>query len=135
MKNNLFSRFIVLASAALVFVSPLSHSQSSPSTAEEVAKLKAENEKLRIESRRLRQMLTQSQAVPAAPAKPAAPLQPKIPASPAPATSPSTESAGLTHWITSSSGKRHNSGCRWYATTKGRKCSATEGSACLKCGG
>jgi hypothetical protein len=37
--------------------------------------------------------------------------------------------------MTSSSGKRHNSSCRYYGTTKGRACSSTEGVACKVCGG
>lgn len=37
-------------------------------------------------------------------------------------------------WI-SSTGKRHNARCRFYATSKGRKGSATEGQACKICGG
>ncbi len=41
----------------------------------------------------------------------------------------------LTHWITSSSSKRHNSGCRWYANSSGRPCSENEGIACKVCGG
>lgn len=41
----------------------------------------------------------------------------------------------LTHWITSSSRKRHNSSCRWFQNSKGRMCSATEGKACKVCGG
>lgn len=35
----------------------------------------------------------------------------------------------------SSTGKRHNSRCRYYATSKGRSGSATEGVACKVCGG
>jgi hypothetical protein len=38
------------------------------------------------------------------------------------------------YWI-SSTGKRHNSRCRFYATSKGRSGSATEGVACKFCGG
>ena len=38
------------------------------------------------------------------------------------------------YWI-SSTGKRHNSRCRYYETSKGRVGSATEGVACKVCGG
>jgi hypothetical protein len=38
------------------------------------------------------------------------------------------------YWI-SSTGKRHNARCRFYATSKGRSGSATEGVACKVCGG
>lgn len=45
------------------------------------------------------------------------------------------ESAEKTHWLTTSSGIRHNSGCRYFKNSKGRMCSEDEGRACLKCGG
>jgi hypothetical protein len=38
------------------------------------------------------------------------------------------------YWI-SSTGKRHNARCRFYATSKGRAGSANEGVACKVCGG
>lgn len=38
-------------------------------------------------------------------------------------------------WLTKSSGIRHNSGCRYYGSTRGRNCAANEGRACKKCGG
>ena len=40
-----------------------------------------------------------------------------------------------THWITISSGVRHNKNCRYYKNSKGRMCSKSEGRACKKCGG
>jgi hypothetical protein len=43
--------------------------------------------------------------------------------------------AQLTHWLTASSGIRHNKNCRYYKNSKGRACSSTEGKACKKCGG
>jgi endonuclease YncB( thermonuclease family) len=43
--------------------------------------------------------------------------------------------ANLSHWITSSSGVRHNRGCRYYRNSNGRPCSATTGRACKICGG
>ena len=42
---------------------------------------------------------------------------------------------GKTHWLTTSSGIRHNSGCRWYKKSKGKAGSATSGQACKQCGG
>ena len=38
-------------------------------------------------------------------------------------------------WLTNSSGIRHNSGCRYYGSTRGRSCKSNEGRACKKCGG
>lgn len=39
------------------------------------------------------------------------------------------------HWITTSSGVRHNSGCRYYRNSKGRPCGPGDGRACKICGG
>jgi hypothetical protein len=41
----------------------------------------------------------------------------------------------LTHWMTISSKKRHNSGCRYFKKSKGRMCTKSEGVACKICGG
>ena len=43
--------------------------------------------------------------------------------------------AEKTHWLTISSGIRHNSTCRWYKNSKGRMCTKDEGRACKVCGG
>ena len=43
--------------------------------------------------------------------------------------------AEKTHWITQSSGVRHNSKCRYYQKSKGRACTKDEGRACKICGG
>jgi hypothetical protein len=39
-----------------------------------------------------------------------------------------------THWL-SSTGKRHNSSCRYYKSSKGRACKSTDGVPCKMCGG
>ena len=39
------------------------------------------------------------------------------------------------YWITTSSRKRHNSGCRYYSNSVGRLCGPNEGVACKICGG
>jgi hypothetical protein len=46
-----------------------------------------------------------------------------------------SESKDGTHWLTTSSGKRHNEACRYYKTSKGRACGPDEGSPCKACGG
>jgi len=49
---------------------------------------------------------------------------------------PAVEAAkAKTHWLTISSGIRHNKRCRWYRNSKGRPCTEDEGRACKKCGG
>ena len=48
---------------------------------------------------------------------------------------PTQPKAALTHWITSSSGVRHNRSCRWFSNSKGRLARASEGRACKQCGG
>jgi len=39
------------------------------------------------------------------------------------------------YWFTSSSGMRHNAGCRWFTNSKGRYCIESEGKPCGTCGG
>ncbi len=60
-----------------------------------------------------------------------------------PATADAAESSSIqavapagqdSYWI-SSTGKRHNSNCRYYQTSKGSKGSADQGVACKLCGG
>ena len=39
------------------------------------------------------------------------------------------------YWLSSSSQKRHNQGCRWYRRTTGLACTENEGTPCDRCGG
>ncbi|NQZ55867.1 MAG: DNA/RNA non-specific endonuclease [Lentisphaeraceae bacterium] len=39
------------------------------------------------------------------------------------------------YWISSSSGKRHNSRCRWFQNSKGHRGPKSKGMACKVCGG
>ena len=39
------------------------------------------------------------------------------------------------YWITTRSGVRHNSSCRYYHNSNGRPCGPNEGRACRICGG
>jgi hypothetical protein len=48
----------------------------------------------------------------------------------APSKSPAS---AATHWITTASGKRRNSTCRYYQNSKGRPCGPDEGVACKLC--
>ena len=82
--------------------------------------------------------------LPAAPAKEVLPLAvPAPPNQPAPNRPnaanppPSFEDihAQNTHWITISSGIRHNSKCDYYQNSRGRPCTKDEGKACRRCGG
>ena len=45
------------------------------------------------------------------------------------------ETGPLSHWITLSSGVRHNRSCRWFNRSKGRLGRRSEGRACKQCGG
>lgn len=47
---------------------------------------------------------------------------------------PTGDPSAVGYWI-SSTGKRHNSNCRYFQTSKGRPGGATEGVACKICGG
>ncbi len=53
-----------------------------------------------------------------------------VPASPGPEIAPAGD-----YWLTTSSGVRHNSKCRYYKKSKGRPCGPNEGRPCKKCGG
>ena len=48
---------------------------------------------------------------------------------------PRAQTAEGKYWITTSSGIRHNQGCRYFHNSKGRECGKDEGRACKICGG
>ena len=56
-----------------------------------------------------------------------------------PATSAASVSASVPnetgYWLTITSSKRHNSKCRYYKMTEGRPCESTNGVPCKLCGG
>jgi hypothetical protein len=58
--------------------------------------------------------------------------KPAVSAAPAPASL--TVAAG-SHWLTTSTGKRHNNQCPFFKASAGRPCTPTEGKACRNCGG
>ena len=113
---------------------------------QQLEKLKSENAALKQENQVLRKLVfekqssaptqsvsspTASSVVPSAPPAPTA-----SPSTPSPArVVPSKPSSAVEYWITTSSGKRHNSGCRYFQTSRGRPGGANEGTACKICGG
>jgi hypothetical protein len=109
----------------------------------QLEKLKSENEALKQENQVLRKLVFEKQS--SAPAQPVSPpttssvvpsASPAAPTSPSPVRlAPSKPSSAAEYWITTSSGKRHNSGCRYFQTSRGRPGGATEGTACKICGG
>lgn len=54
------------------------------------------------------------------------------PASETPSPLPVAEQS---HWLTTSSQKRHNASCHYFKETAGRSCGPDEGTACKACGG
>ena len=98
----------------------------------EVRSLKAQNEALRKENASLKEALAQQ-------GKRATPEEPKLTplgVNSAPAKlKPAATTTGTGYWITTASGKRHNSKCRYYQNSKGRPCGPDEGVACKLCGG
>jgi hypothetical protein len=119
--------FLLVASLSMLSFGYAQSTETDP------VKLNQQIEQLRRENQVLRSLLTQAQAqAPAA----------NIPAPRAPATvqaastvAPSSQPQELTHWLTTSSNKRHNSHCRWYKVSNGRPCRADEGIPCKICGG
>jgi regulator of replication initiation timing len=97
---------------------------------DEHAKLKEENALLRKENQQLRRLLAdkgEAGGVAAAAANPVIVV---------PTNQPNAESkTPLTHWFTTSNGRRHNTRCRYFKTTEGRRCGPREGKACKLCGG
>lgn len=97
---------------------------------EEIARLKEENARLRKENQALRQLLaaqmgsTNTNAVTL--------TLPTVVATNR--LSPELINS-LTNWLTTSSGKRHNSRCRYFKTTIGKLCGPDEGQPCKLCGG
>lgn len=61
--------------------------------------------------------------------------QPPAVLSPSPPTAAARPLSSGDRWLTTSSGIRHNSTCRYYKKSKGRPCSSSEGRPCQKCGG
>ena len=110
---------------------------------QQLEKLKSENNALKQENQVLRKLVFERQNAPQPPPvssptpssvstpPPTAPYTP----SPARVVPSKPSSAAVEYWITTSSGKRHNSGCRYFQTSRGRPGEATEGTACKICGG
>jgi hypothetical protein len=129
------TRICTYAMFAAIFALSAAYGQSpAPSSAgaPNLQQLKQENQQLKQENQRLRELLSQGNTktrtapVPQ-PAKTYAPQTA--------AASGSTDQKALTHWLTTSSNKRHNSSCRWFKNSKGRPCRADEGIPCKICGG
>jgi regulator of replication initiation timing len=98
----------------------------------QVQQLKQENQQLKQENQRLRELLSQGNTnTRTAPVtQPARTYAPETAAA-----SGGSDQKALTHWLTTSSNKRHNSNCRWFKNSKGRPCRADEGIPCKICGG
>lgn len=89
------------------------------SDASEVQRLKNENEMLKKENQELRKLLATGGSPSVSPS--------------APAVKTKTKAEATSKWTISSTGKRHNSSCRYYGT--GRSGGPTDGVACKICGG
>ena len=112
--------------AALTAVNPL----VAETPDEELARLRKEVQTLRDENQKLRRLL----ATPTAPAMPVKAAPAASPAGSDNAKPETSDAADTGYWL-SSTGKRHNSKCRFYKTGSGHFCGATEGVACKVCGG
>ena len=111
---------------------------------QQLEKLKSENAALKQENQVLRKLVFERQNAPQPqPVSSPTPSSVSTPPPPTPIPTPSParvapskpSSAAVEYWITTSSGKRHNSGCRYFQTSRGRPGEATEGTACKICGG
>jgi len=136
----------IIFSALFLFSNISLYSADTDSITEirqQLEKLKSENESLKQENQVLRKLVFEKQSsAPAQPVSSPTPSSVSTPSSTTPYTpSPARvvpskpSSAAVEYWITTSSGKRHNSGCRYFQTSRGRPGGATEGTACKICGG
>jgi hypothetical protein len=142
-KNKLF-KLILSTAFSLYFTTPILHSETNSfaEIRQQLEKLKSENAALKQENQVLRKLVFEKQSfAPAQPVSSPTPSSvstppPTAPYTPSPArVVPSKPSSAVEYWITTSSGKRHNSGCRYFQTSRGRPGEATEGTACKICGG
>ena len=139
-KHNIFIFF-----SAIILTTCFAFSAETDSLTEirqQLEKLKSENAALKQENQVLRKLVFEKQS--STPTQPVTPPTtssvstppPTAPYTPSPArVVPSKPSSAVEYWITTSSGKRHNSGCRYFQTSRGRPGEATEGTACKICGG
>lgn len=67
--------------------------------------------------------------------RPVTSMEPTVAAKNAPTSATPQAASTGNYWLTTSSGVRHNSKCRYYKTSKGRPCGPNEGRPCKKCGG
>jgi len=112
---------------------------SGASLQQQVEKLKAENEALKQENQVLRKLVFEKQNPSQATTKPQPPTSApaavtgieKPPTTAKPAPTPAAQG----YWMTNSSGKRHNSGCRYYQNSNGHPCGPNDGIPCKICGG
>jgi outer membrane biosynthesis protein TonB len=89
--------------------------------------LNGENAALKSENQTLRKVVEEARQTPQPQTQPSQDFLKDAEPLPEPKPSP--------HWITSASGVRHNSKCRYFQNSKGRACGAIEGRACKLCGG
>ena len=122
----------------------LSETDSLVEIRQQLEKLKSENVALKQENQVLRKLVFERQNAPQPPpVSSPTPSSVSTPLTPAPPSTPSAarvvptkpSSAAVEYWITTSSSKRHNSGCKYFQTSRGRPGAATEGTACKICGG
>lgn len=122
----------------------LSETDSLVEIRQQLEKLKSENVALKQENQVLRKLVFERQNAPQPPpVSSPTPSSVSTPLTPAPPSTPSAarvvptkpSSGAVEYWITTSSSKRHNSGCKYFQTSKGRPGAATEGTACKICGG
>jgi regulator of replication initiation timing len=89
-------------------------------------KLERENKLLRQENQKLRRLLSSRSTSGTSTRETTTPPRSSVTGS---------QGQTQTHWMTSSSKKRHNSSCRYFKNSRGRMCGSGEGIACKICDG
>jgi hypothetical protein len=118
---------VAILATTLLILSPVPFIQAQSPNLQELQK---QLQQLKQENQLLRELLTQGNTTAAVPVKPATAQGAQTDT-----TVGSNDQQSLTHWLTTSSNKRHNSSCRWYRTSRGQPCRADEGIPCKICGG
>jgi hypothetical protein len=126
MKPVFYVKLILIALFTAVLLMSVACGQSAPSSGS-IEVLTKQVEQLRAENQRLRSLLAEGVTPQGA--------QTAIAPSSATMLQRNADQQGLTHWLTLSSSKRHNSGCRYYRNSRGRPCGPDEGIPCKICGG
>lgn len=136
--------FLVVVLIGGLFVQPARSGDDTNTVAalqQQIQTLKAENEKLKRDNQALMKLIVESQPTVQPPVTAATGPRPSVRSSTRAPTNTIQQPVSRTvapmtgYWLSTPSGQRHKSSCRYYGTTDGRPCGPLDGKACPLCGG